>query len=340
MLNSESETCRALVLDKSDEGVTAAPREVTQNQLREQRPDGDVLVSVRYSSLNYKDALAVTGEGKIVRSSYPFVPGIDLVGTVVSSSSPEFREDDIVVQTGWNLGEKYWGGFSQLQLLKSDELVYLPGGLSLKDAMIIGTAGFTAMISVMALEANEVTPAGGDVLVSGASGGVGSFAVALLSDLGYSVVASTGSEGAAEYLKELGASRVIGREELSEGPEGLLDSARWTGAVDTVGGKSLATILSQLKSHGSVASCGNAGGVKVETNVFPFILRGVNWLGVESNTYPKAKRRRVWRRLARSFSRDKLHQILSCVIALEEIPEMSKTLLNDEVRGRIVVKLQ
>jgi acrylyl-CoA reductase (NADPH) len=336
---ARDDTFRALVLTKSDEKITAAPQTIGREQLTEQRPDGDVLVSVRYSSLNYKDALAVTGEGKVVRGSYPFVPGIDLVGTVISSESRDFRQGDVVLQTGWNLGEKYWGGFSQQQLLSSDDLIHLPGGLSMRDSMIVGTAGFTAMIAVMALEANDVSSGGNEVIVTGASGGVGSFAVAILADLGFSVTASTGSPETHDYLRSLGASRMIDREALSRGPERLLESERWIGAVDTVGGKTLAAILSQLKHHGSVASCGNAGGVRVETNVFPFILRGVNWLGIDSNTYPNDRRKQAWRRIARMFSRDKLQRILHSEIAIDDVPAVSRTILDEGVRGRVVVRL-
>lgn len=333
------ETFRALVLRASDGELTAAPEKLAQDELEAQRPEGDVLVDVRYSSLNYKDALAVTGEGKVVRSSYPFVPGIDLVGTVVSSTSSDFRRGDVVLQTGWHLGEKYWGGFSQRQLLHSNHLIPLPGRLSMRDAMVIGTAGFTAMVSVMALEANDVSPGKGEVLVTGASGGVGSFAIAILADLGFTVTASTGSIEAHDYLRRLGGSRIIDREELGKGPERLLESERWVGAVDTIGGKTLAAILSQLKRHGSVASCGNAGGVSVETNVFPFILRGINWLGINSNTYPDDKRREAWRRLAREFSKDMLRRILHREISLDEVPAMSRTILEGDVRGRVVVRL-
>lgn len=331
---------KALVLDRTGDRSTVEVRELPISRLHEQLPEGDVLVSVRYSSLNYKDALGVTGRGKVVRGSYPFIPGIDLVGTVVESESPKFRKGDAVVQTGWNLGEKHWGGFSQLQRVKSDWLIPLPGRLSMRDAMVFGTAGLTAMIAVMALEANNVVPSSGDVVVTGASGGVGSLAVAILADLGYDVVASTGSEDAHGYLRELGARRIISREELSQGPQQMLESSRWAGAVDTVGGATLATILSQLQAHGSVANCGNAGGAKVETNVYPFILRGINWLGIESNTCPNAKRRKAWRRLAREFPKDKLRRILYREVSLQEVAEVSRQLLDDQMHGRVVVALE
>ncbi len=331
---------QALVLNESDGGISASAETITENQLHAHRPDGNVLVNVRYSSINYKDALAVTGEGKVVRSSYPFVPGIDLVGTVLSSDSPDFRPGDVVLQTGWQLGEKYWGGYSQRQLLRSDHLLHLPGGLSMRDAMVMGTAGFTAMISIMALEANEISTGVGDVLVTGASGGVGSFAVAALAELGYSVTASTGSEDAHSYLRDLGAAEIVDRRELDKGPERLLESERWIGAVDTVGGNTLAAILSRLGRHGSVASCGNAGGVKVETNVFPFILRGINWLGIDSNTCPNGKRKRAWRRLARDFSREKLEKILHSEVALDRVAGICRKMLDKGIRGRVVVRLQ
>lgn len=323
----------ALVLDEAGDRLAAAVRSLTTSDL----PEGDVLVAVQYSSLNYKDGLAVTGKGKIIRGSYPFVPGIDLVGTVVASQSPQFAEGDVVVGTGWGLGELHWGGYSQQQRLRSDWLVPLPAGLSPKAAMVVGTAGLTAMLSVLALEAHGIGPDRGEVVVTGASGGVGSMAVALLGALGYTVVASTGSAAAHDYLRGLGAARVIDREELGRGPARPMDSARWAGAVDAVGGETLAAILSQLDRHGCVAACGLAGGASLQTTVFPFILRGVSLLGIDSNTCPNDLRRTAWERIAGTLSAETLDRMTAGVISLGEVPEASERILRGGVQGRLVV---
>ncbi|MGI9175126.1 MAG: MDR family oxidoreductase [Rhodothermales bacterium] len=326
---------QALVLDKTKDRVTANLRTLEEDQL----PEGDVLVQVAYSSLNYKDGLAVTGKGKIVRDDYPFVPGIDLVGTVATSESADYAPGDAVIVTGWGLGEDHWGGYAQKARVRSEWCVPLPDGMTPKAAMAIGTAGFTAMLSVMALEAQDVHPGSGEVVVTGASGGVGSIAVALLSRLGYSAVASTGSEAAHGYLKELGAARIIDRDELGQGPRRPLDSARWAGGIDTVGGATLAAMLSQTARHGAVAACGLAGGSELNTTVFPFILRGVSLHGIDSNTCPPDVRREAWQRLVRDLPEDALAAITQ-TIPLADVPAMSEAILKGDVRGRVVVDVE
>ena len=323
----------ALVLDRPGDTLTAAVRALTYDDL----PAGDVLVAVTYSSLNYKDALAVTGKGKIIRGAYPFVPGIDLVGVVEASEASAFSEGDRVILTGGGLGEHTWGGYSGRQRVGAEWLAPLPETMTPLRAMTMGTAGFTAMLSVMALEQHGLTPERGEVVVTGASGGVGSIAVALLARRGYTVVASSGSEDAHGYLRDLGAARIIHRDELGGGAARPLDSARWAGAVDTVGGETLAAILSTLGRHGCVAACGNAGGHHLNTTVFPFILRGVNLLGIDSNTTPLPLRREAWRRLAHDLSKHAADLILSGIIHLDQVPAMSETMLKGGVRGRIVV---
>ncbi len=323
----------ALVLDRAADTLTASVRALDDDAL----PEGDVLVAVLYSSLNYKDALAVTGKGKIIRGAFPFVPGIDLVGRVEASTASAFAPGDRVILTGGGLGERTWGGYSQRQRVGAEWLVSLPQAMTPLRAMEMGTAGFTAMLAVMALEEHGITPDRGDVVVTGASGGVGSIAVALLARLGYTVVASTGSEDAHGYLRDLGATRIVHRDELGQGPARPLDSARWSGAVDTVGGETLAAVLSTLGRHGCVAACGNAGGHHLNTTVFPFILRGVNLLGIDSNTAPLPRRRQAWKRLALDLPKPAADLILSGIIHLDQVPAMSEEILKGGVRGRIVV---
>lgn len=322
---------RALVLDRDGEGVKASIQELETSQL----PEGDVLVRVLFSSLNYKDGLAVTGRGKIVRAAYPFVPGIDLVGEVMESRGGAFAPGDRVIGTGWGLGEHHWGGYAEMQRVRSEWLVPLPTGVSPESAMVIGTAGLTAMLSIMALEDHGLRKEG-EVVVTGASGGVGSMAVAILGRLGYRVVASTGSNGAHEYLRRLGATRIIAREELGQGPKRPLDSARWTGAIDTVGGATLAAVLSTMGWHGSVAVCGLAGGHELNTTVYPFILRGVNLLGIDSNTCPTDVRQAAWQRLADELPGELLDQMKER-IGLAEVPARSVDIVEGRTRGRIVV---
>lgn len=274
------ETFRALLVEETQGQTKTGFRDLQDEAL----PEGDTLVEVAYSSLNYKDALAVTGAGKVVRR-FPMVPGIDLAGRVFTSSNPSFKPGDRVLATGCGLGETHWGGYTQKARLPAAWLVPLPEGMSLQEAMGIGTAGFTAMISVMILEEHGVKPGSGEVVVTGAAGGVGSLSVALLSALDYKVVASTGRLGETEFLKSLGASEVIGREALSTLSQPL-ESERWAGAIDSVGGATLSGILASASRHGCVVACGLAGDTNLKTTVFPFILRGVTLAGVDSMATP------------------------------------------------------
>ncbi|WP_103028772.1 MDR family oxidoreductase [Salinibacter altiplanensis] len=329
----------ALVLDDTPGEVQAQVRRLHPDDLPEAESE-EVHLEVLYSSLNYKDGLAVTGSGQVIRGDYPIVPGIDLVGRVLDTAHDEFEEGDCVIGTGWQLGEVDWGGYSQEARVSGRKLVPLPDGLSPPQAMIAGTAGFTAMLSVMALEEHGVSPGGGEVLVTGASGGAGSIAVALLGALGHEVVASTGSEGAHAYLRSLGATRIVHRRAFEEGPSRPVESGEWAGAIDAVGGDTLATLIAQLKRHGSVASFGNAGGHELRTTVLPFILRGVNLLGIDSNTCPNDRRRTAWNRLTDLLSDAHFDRIHARTIALDDIPAASRALLAGEVQGRILVDVQ
>ncbi|MGQ9928188.1 MAG: acrylyl-CoA reductase (NADPH) [Chloroflexaceae bacterium] len=324
------ETFRALVVDESGGSRRVKVRDVPVSDL----PPGEVLVRVAYSTLNFKDGLAVTGKGKILRST-PMVPGIDFAGTVVESASPQLNPGDQVVLTGWGVGERHWGGYSQFNRVKADWLVPLPEGMSLRQAMAIGTAGFTAMLCVQALERHGVQPGGREVLVTGAAGGVGSVAVALLARAGYQVVAATGRLQEEEYLKSLGAASVIDRAVLTA-PGRPLETERWAGAVDTVGGAVLGGIFRSVAYYGVVAACGNAGGAEFTTSVFPFILRGVQLIGVESVMVPPEQRREAWARIARDLP-GALIDRLTQVIPMSAVPEYSETITRGQVRGRIVV---
>jgi acrylyl-CoA reductase (NADPH) len=321
-------TFNALVLEQQDGATQSSIRQLAPDAL----PQGDVLVRVAYSDLNFKDGLAITGRGKVVRS-FPMIPGIDLAGTVEESASPDYRPGDQVVLTGWGVGESHWGGHAQLARVKAGWLVPLPDGLTAKQAMGIGTAGFTAMLSVMALEEHGLRPGGRAVLVTGATGGVGSIAVALLAKLGYDVVASTGKADEHDYLASLGAKEVIDRLAPSGRP---LESERWAGAVDTVGGATLGALLPALANSGSVAASGNAGGAELHTTVFPFILRGVNLLGIWSVNVPIERRRAAWDRLARDLPTDALDRMIQ-VAPLEDLPALSQAICDGRVRGRVVV---
>ena len=309
----------------------ASLQELTDDQL----PDGDVTVAVKYSSLNYKDGLAVSGKGKIIRS-FPMVCGIDLAGTVESSDSPDFQAGDDVVVTGWGLSETSPGGYTQKQRVKSQWLVKRPDALSLQQTMAIGTAGLTAMLCVLALEGNGLTPdAEGEVLVTGAGGGVGSVAVAVLSKLGYTVAASTGREETHEFLKGLGATTIIDRAELATAGKPF-DKERWAGAVDTVGSQTLATVLAQTRYGGSVAACGLAGGNDLPTTVLPFILRGVSLLGVDSVMCPTPRRQQAWARLATDLPTDKLEE-LTTVEPMTRLADLAEDILAGRTRGRVVI---
>jgi acrylyl-CoA reductase (NADPH) len=322
------DTFDALVLEQRD----GATRSAIQSLPAAALPEGDVLVSVAYSDLNYKDGLAITGRGKVVRN-FPMVPGIDFAGTVVESRSPAYKPGDPVVLTGWGVGERHWGGHAQLARVKADWLVPLPAGLTFKQAMGIGTAGFTAMLCVIALEERGSRPGEREVLVTGAAGGVGSVAIAILAKLGYQVVASTGKLDAHEYLKSIGASKVIDR--LAP-PGKPLESERWGGAVDSVGGATLAALLPSMAYNSSVAAVGNAGGGELHTTVFPFILRGVGLLGVESVAVPPERRRGAWARLARDLPAEALDRMIQ-VAPLKDVPALSQEICEGRIRGRVVV---
>lgn len=298
-------------------------------------PEGDVTVAVRYTTVNYKDGLAVQGNRNKILRRLPMVPGIDFAGVVEASSSPAFRPGDEVVLTGWGVGERHSGGFAQKARVKAEWLVPKPDGLTLLQTMAIGTAGFTAMLSVIALEEMGITPDKGEVIVTGASGGVGSVAVALLARLGYTVAAATGRESEHDYLRGLGAASIVPRQELS-GPAKPLASERWAGGVDTVGSHVLANVLSATSYNGTIAACGLAGGMDLPTTVAPFILRGVRLYGVDSVYCQPDRRRRAWERLARDLPLDKLEAITT-VRALADIPEVTAAILKGQVRGRTVI---
>jgi acrylyl-CoA reductase (NADPH) len=324
------ESFRALVVEERDGTRTVELRDLSPEQL----PAGEVLVRVAYSTLNYKDGLAVTGKGKVLRAS-PLAPGIDFAGTVLESASPLYRPGDEVVLTGWSVGERHWGGFSQLNRVPAEWLVPLPAGLSLRQAMAIGTAGFTAMLCVIAMERHGLRPDGREVLVTGAAGGVGSVGVALLAKAGYNVVASTGRPEEADYLRALGAASVVERG-LIANPGRPLETERWAGALDTVGGPTLAGIFRSVAYHGVVAACGNAGGAEFTASVFPFILRGVKLIGVESVLVPPDERRAAWARLARDLPAELIDR-MTAVIGLDEVPAYSEAITAGRVRGRVVV---
>lgn len=323
-----AETFRAVVIEEVDGKPKAGFKELTKKDL----PQHDVLVEVAYSTLNYKDGLALTG-GRIARK-LPMVAGIDLAGTVVVSANPEFKPGDKVIVNGYGLSETQWGGYSKFQSVKSEWLVRLPDAFTLQEAMAIGTAGYTAMLCVQALEDAGLNP-NDEVLVTGAAGGVGSVAVALLARRGYKVIASTGRPETHEYLTSLGASGFIAREELSQkGPP--LAKERWAAAVDSVGGQTLATVLSQVKYGGWVAACGLAGGADLPASVFPFILRNVSLLGVDSVMAPMHRRKRAWWQLAQDLPRGKLGQMTE-VHPMSAVLDLAPKILAGRVRGRVVI---
>ena len=328
-----TDTFKALLVSKEQDIVEHQIHQLSVDDL----PKGDVLVAVKYSSLNYKDSLAVLGRGKIVRK-YPMIPGVDLTGTVISSDSPDFQLGDEVLLTGWGVGERHWGGFTQQARLKSEWLIPLPEGLDGLRAMAIGSAGLTAMLCVMALEDQGVTPDQGTVLVTGASGGVGGVAVALLAGLGFTVAAVTGNRDNDDYLYRLGASEIIDRSEL-EYPARPLEVPRWDGAIDTVGGKVLSRLLAEMKYGGTVAATGLTGGSELNTTVMPFILRAIKMVGVEVTTCSVPLRKTAWARLTKELSVDLVEQIYK-LISLEEIPQFAEKLLAGQINGRVVVDLR
>jgi len=322
---------RGILIEKNTSGYGATLTEIDESLL----PEGDVTVDVLFSSLNYKDALAITGKSPVVRR-FPMVPGIDLVGTVAHSSHPDYAVGMPVVLNGWGVGEVHWGGLAQKARLKGDWLVPLPSALAPKEAMAIGTAGYTAMLCILALERHGVTPAMGDILVTGAAGGVGSVAVAVLSKLGYNVMAASGRvKEEAGYLTALGATQIISRSELSE-PGKPLGKERWAGVIDVVGTHVLANACAGTKYGGVVAACGLAGGMDFPATVAPFILRGVSLIGVDSVMCPREKRMEAWRRLERDLDLSKLGRIAN-EIGLSETIETAGDLLAGRIRGRIIV---
>ena len=324
---------KAFVLGESDGKVSNEIQKLTSSDL----PEGDVLVRVEYSDVNYKDGMVVNGIGGLVRN-YPHVPGIDFAGVVEESSHSRYAAGDKVVLTGWRVGEVHWGGYAQKARVNGDWLVPLPEGLSTKQAMAVGTAGLTSMLCIMVLEDHGLTPSDGPVLVTGAAGGVGSVALSILARLGYEVGASTGREAQHEYLKSLGATTLVARSDLSEPNKRPLESETWAGAIDTVGSTTLARVLAQVKYGGSVAACGLAGGPKLEVTVLPFLLRGVNLLGIDSVMQPFENRVRVWDRIASDLPHDKLGEMTE-VIGLSGVAEAASSILSGQVRGRLVVEL-
>ncbi|HAU57796.1 MAG TPA: alcohol dehydrogenase [Comamonadaceae bacterium] len=321
---------KGILIEKDDAGYRAAVRDIDDAQL----PTGDVTVRVSHSTLNYKDALAITGKGPVVRK-FPMVPGIDLVGTVESSTHPDHRPGNAVLLNGWGVGEVHWGGLAQKARLHGDWLIPLPPAIAPRQAMAIGTAGYTAMLCVLALEKHGVKPADGEILVTGAAGGVGSVAIAILAKLGYTVVAATGRTQDADYLRQLGAAEVLDRSQFTS-PGKPLGKERWAGAVDVVGSHVLANVCATTKYRGVVTACGLAGGMDLPATVAPFILRGVTLVGIDSVMCPRAERLQAWQRLGTDLDMDKLGTISHEVGLAEAIPLASR-LLNGEVRGRIVV---
>ncbi len=321
------------MLREEDGKVSSAIEEVAETAL----PEGDVTVRVSHSTLNYKDGMVVNGIGRLVRN-YPHVPGVDFAGTVEQSDHPDYKAGDRVVLTGWRVGETHWGGYAELARVKGDWLVPLPAGLSAKEAMAVGTAGFTAMLAQQALEGQGVQPGKGPVLVTGASGGVGSVAVSLLAKAGFEVAAVTGRPEQADYLKGLGASQVVAREEIADAPSRPLDKERWAGCIDNVGGTMMARVLTQMAYGSALASVGLAGGNSLATTVLPFLLRGVSILGIDSVMCPKEKRIAAWQRLARDLDRDLLLKMTETA-PLEEVPALAKSILKGQVRGRMVIEL-
>lgn len=325
-------TFRAMVIDKADAGQSVGLRSFDEGDLM----DGDVTVRVTHSTLNYKDGLALTGKAPVVRR-FPMIPGVDLVGTVEASSNPEFKPGDAVILNGWGLGETHLGAYAERARVRGEWLIPLPQGLEPRQAMAIGTAGYTAMLSLMALERHGLRPDRGPAVVTGAVGGVGSVAVALLAGAGWRVVASTGRPEEADYLKGLGAAEILDRSELS-GPVRPLAKERWAAGVDTVGSTILANVLSMTGYGGAVAACGLAAGMDLPTTVAPFILRGVSLLGVDSVAAPKALRLEAWDRLARELDHDKLAAMTS-TIPLDRVMEAGREIVAGRIKGRVVVEI-
>ncbi len=321
---------KALVVEKNEEGKTSAS---VQDMTLDQLPDGEVTVAVDYSTVNYKDGLCIGPGGGLVRN-YPHIPGIDFAGTVEASADDRYKVGDKVVLTGWRVGEAYWGGYSQKARVKADWLVPLPEGIDARQAMAVGTAGFTAMLAVMALEDHGIKD--GPVLVTGAAGGVGSVATAILANLGHKVAAVTGRPETADYLTGLGATQIVAREELNETTKRPLEAETWGGCVDAVGGEMLARVLGQMKYGASVSAVGLAGGAGLPASVIPFLLRGVNLLGIDSVMQPYANRVRAWQRISTDLPMDKLEAMIQPA-TLSDLPALGRDILKGQVKGRVVV---
>jgi acrylyl-CoA reductase (NADPH) len=326
---------RALIVDKAEDGTISQSIEtIDEGRL----PEADVTVAVEYSTLNYKDGLCLTGGGGLVRK-YPHVPGVDLAGTVEASDNPAFKPGDRVLLTGWRVGEVWWGGYAEKARLKAEWLTPMPEGLDARRAMAVGTAGFTSMLAVMELERHGLKPGQGPVLVTGAAGGVGSVATAILAKLGYEVAAVTGRPETEEYLRSLGATTIVPREDLAEPSGRPLETETWAGCVDAVGGKMLAKVLTQMKYGASVAAVGLAGGAGLQATVIPFLLRGVSLLGIDSVMRPQADRVEAWNRIVRDLPMDMLESMI-VEKTLGDLPALGPAILKGEVRGRVVVDVR
>ncbi|MGH6882267.1 MDR family oxidoreductase [Hypericibacter sp.] len=325
---------KALLLEEKDGKVSASIKSLEESAL----PQGDVTVAVEFSTLNYKDGLVLGGLGRLVRT-YPHVGGVDLVGTVESSSHPAWKAGDKVMLNGWRVGEIHWGGYAEKARVKGDWLIPLPKGLTPERAMAIGTAGYASMLGIIALEMHGLKPDKGEVLVTGAAGGVGSVAVAVLAKLGYKVVASTGRAETHDYLKSLGAAEIIDRASIATPSGKPMDSERWAGCVDAVGGSTLANVLANLKYGCGAAACGLAGGTKLETTVIPFLLRGVNLLGIDTVMCPMDRRKEAWARLASDLPADKIDAMIQKA-TLADLPKLGADILAGKVRGRVVVDVR
>ncbi|MEM8836970.1 MAG: MDR family oxidoreductase [Pseudomonadota bacterium] len=324
---------RGVLIEKGEDQQTVGVTDIDESAL----PEGDVTVEVHYSTVNYKDGLAITGKAPVVRS-FPMVPGIDFAGSVIESTHGDYKPGDMVVLNGWGVGEKHWGGYAEKARVPGDYLVPLPDGLDAAQAMAIGTAGYTAMLCVLALERQGVTPDHGEIIVTGASGGVGSVAIALLSKLGYEVAALTGRVSEEGYLKGLGATSIVDRATLSE-PGKPLQKERWAGAVDAAGSHVLANVIAGMKYRGVVTACGLAAGMDLPSSVAPFILRGVSLIGIDSVICPKPDRIEAWQRLAKDLDLGKLGEMTNTV-DLEEVIDLAPKILKGEVRGRTLVKVK
>ena len=321
----------ALLVEKTDKASTAAVRQISLDDL----PEGNVTVVIEYSTINYKDGLCIGPGGGLVRK-YPHVPGIDLAGTVEASDDPRYAPGDRVVLTGWRVGEAHWGGYAQKARVQADWLVPLPNRLTTRQAMAVGTAGFTAMLAVMALEDHGLKPGQGPVLVTGAAGGVGSVATAILANLGYDVACVTGRPETEPYLRSLGATQIVPRADIAETTKRPLETETWAGCIDAVGGTMLARVLGQMQYGASVAAVGLAGGAALPATVIPFLLRGVNLLGIDSVMQPFDNRQKAWQRIAKDLPMDKLNTMITPA-TLHDLPQLGRDILKGKVQGRVVV---